>query len=1543
MLYGLINFGTFLTGVVFGILICGVALFHVLVSTKPHDKDDDDSLLVTKKDQNKDSNLPIGLTQHDVNRLNSIIDYLDEVSSPLKSMGTILQKIQGNKDAENGTIDLKMKTIVDLVTLSKLEKEHQDNVSELKDHAKQIKLLSSFLNDMTKAVSSFSKDLNKLASTAKSNMHRNSVIETKEDMIVNAWWQSLQIAMDHLASDQEELASLVTDQLQNVSQQLQEEIGLIEKRLNAEGSRYFSSLRENIQMFEAKLRERDKYKDKMRTASITGTAASLLSSASEQHQKRQQRLKQAEEALVLQTRKLYEAQRDFYLLLPRIASDVQLTVLKSIIETQAQLLRLADGIERAQGNSKSVCRRLRAQLTNAAGSLVQMINSDSRLLPDQATNSADGDSVVGNNSLALDIMLQRQQDRQRERGVKGYEITLQRVLEGLLLQAHPRKEQSAGTEQERIDEADRLHQQGRLDMFSESTACLAANNPTLLPDLPRNFGNHAIGLETCVWFNAFCGRVYRDMAESAYFNAWFRAKLAAMLNKGKRPGYVDAFEVSSLKFGDQPPLLMNVKWFPPPMKRKRRPGANAGVGQSSKSAQNNTNNPDTNDSDDSDDEDVAGGVKMSGADNENEGENEGENDGDPTAPPDGNEYGDDNSHYYAACNADIVFRSGLQFTVATRVWLNWPRDRYASVPIFIHLDLSELQGRVRFGVKRSHSFLSFLKDPLTRISVRSEVGSDRLKLRDIPQVSDFIVRKLKSFIHRKIVHPHAHKFRLIWPRNWWPEGTEHLFTSTTTVPGATSVPETSTPVDTTSLPIQKKESEKVVGADMACQTDIMALGVPDRDLDDMMREAFVDTSYASVIGINNNINNTVNSGAGSSPEPKSSTSSRRPSVAPLPNATILNPTVSVTSAENVQTASHRMERARSMSINPPTVNTQAISSASSVNSAVSTSAAAVGSDSSPPIVPNVTNVAAAVSDGHSSSGTPAKSVNTSTLTLSQQQQQDTQWKGHLRRVANRLQQQWQSQQQEESESESDSDDESSTEKNGPDDDTDVANGDEDQVVHRRLTPRLAEIGDEMEKYRLTLTQPPAAAATVSQPLDDRSAALHMRHCYRKYQDGHRASGSSEGYLLGVDRDDSGSHNDSSAGYPLFLHQQLLHPNRRPRAMSLSEFRPEVLTVLLEDVLEHRDLQISPEEVTGANTTTHSSVEGGVGGYVEDENDRNRGKLLVGFRRARRTASQIKSSSHRQTAGQSNKANKTDHTHVRRSSKPGRTNAGQGHAPPSATSTGISRQRTSTVTGAEFMYQPNLFSSGQRNVSSNPIQAMKRSSTGTASVSRNAAIEEDQDNAEDDALDAAAKWLKSRGKEGMEKAKAKFRQFTSKHFSNSNQDSNAAVSAVNAAHGHTSHTQTSSNHGVSSSSHSQSSSVLSSSPGMLTKLERRLSGKDVFAASSASASVNSQQSSVSAGHSQHRSSFTSGSVKEGSGSESTTPNSMKSLVTSIFRDNNRDRDRDSLHGAPAEDATHVTGNHTSGRVNSMFSKALSSVRQHMQEARNGLNESTHNEK
>ena len=136
----------------------------------------------------------------------------------------------------------------------------------------------------------------------------------------------------------------------------------------------------------------------------------------------------------------------------------------------------------------------------------------------------------------------------------------------------------------------------------------------------------------------------------------------------------------------------------------------------------------------------------------------------------------------------LVSDHAMYVLLYIRLWINWPRDRYASVPVTLHLHLAECSGPIRFGVQRSHSFFSFVGDPVMRINVRNEIGKGVFHLKDLPQISDFVVKKLKSFVHRKIVHPNCHKFRLIWPRHWWPEGTEDCFMDAATAAAAASQP-----------------------------------------------------------------------------------------------------------------------------------------------------------------------------------------------------------------------------------------------------------------------------------------------------------------------------------------------------------------------------------------------------------------------------------------------------------------------------------------------------------------------------------------------------------------------------------------------------------------------------------------------------------------------------------------------------------------------------------------------------------------------------------
>ena len=131
-------------------------------------------------------------------------------------------------------------------------------------------------------------------------------------------------------------------------------------------------------------------------------------------------------------------------------------------------------------------------------------------------------------------------------------------------------------------------------------------------------------------------------------------------------------------------------------------------------------------------------------------------------------------NYDVECTGDILFKSGISFKICTKLFVNWPREKYASIPVLLQLDVIEVAGRVRFGVQKKNSFLSFLNEPHSRFHVHSEVG-EHFKFQDLPKLSQFVIKKIKKFINNRLVHPNMHKFRLVWPRSWWPPGTENEF------------------------------------------------------------------------------------------------------------------------------------------------------------------------------------------------------------------------------------------------------------------------------------------------------------------------------------------------------------------------------------------------------------------------------------------------------------------------------------------------------------------------------------------------------------------------------------------------------------------------------------------------------------------------------------------------------------------------------------------------------------------------------------------------
>ena len=82
-------------------------------------------------------------------------------------------------------------------------------------------------------------------------------------------------------------------------------------------------------------------------------------------------------------------------------------------------------------------------------------------------------------------------------------------------------------------------------------------------------------------------------------------------------------------------------------------------------------------------------------------------------------------------DAKLLFQGGLSFAVTTKLWLNWPRDRYAFLPVRVEIRLTELAGAVRMGVRRHRSFVSFMAEPFSQFEVESTLGQSKTKLQAV--------------------------------------------------------------------------------------------------------------------------------------------------------------------------------------------------------------------------------------------------------------------------------------------------------------------------------------------------------------------------------------------------------------------------------------------------------------------------------------------------------------------------------------------------------------------------------------------------------------------------------------------------------------------------------------------------------------------------------------------------------------------------------------------------------------------------------------------
>jgi hypothetical protein len=257
-------------------------------------------------------------------------------------------------------------------------------------------------------------------------------------------------------------------------------------------------------------------------ASIPVIGGMTLTQSEEENNRRVLKLQTCELALLNSTKRVNEFKNEFKSLMPKIFSSFRATGALSFIRVKMQLMNFAGFLGQQGENTKSITDRFKEHI-----------------------------STMYSSSLATKGI--------KKFAMMGFEPMLQSTLTALSKEWMKRKYFSNDS---RRATSSACPGNSSLNMSLESTACLAACPPTSLPALPTCI-RKSVGQETCVWFNAFSGRVYRDIARSEYFHDWLLEKLTTELNKGVKPGFVDDFVVESVSFGSTPPLLLNILWAAP--------------------------------------------------------------------------------------------------------------------------------------------------------------------------------------------------------------------------------------------------------------------------------------------------------------------------------------------------------------------------------------------------------------------------------------------------------------------------------------------------------------------------------------------------------------------------------------------------------------------------------------------------------------------------------------------------------------------------------------------------------------------------------------------------------------------------------------------------------------------------------------------------------------------------------------------------------------------------------------------------------------------
>lgn len=417
------------------------------------------------------------------------------------------------------------------------EKGFSDAIKFSKEREKHMKDMSSFFGELSKTFTSISREIKKQSATAAS---KATEIKAEEDNFVRGWWLAVADALEQMAGDNDSVSDSLQNDIGESFSYATQVHAIATKRLQGEVAQISSDLKEASAAFEKRQKERDVCREKLNSAyDAIGQQSSILSSLQNPTSsvKRHSRLLESENALTDQSMKLDEVKRIYNDTLSRIMVDMNYSTIQMSLEIMEGALKMTNIIDNAYGKSKSITQRLRTAVVYG---------------------------LMGGRDMSKFLTFEPELQKLIENIISHHnlETTSSSTPTAVSTSSPSSKSSSASASSSATPEI--AIPFPKMDMTTEGATILAATSPVLLPHLPPSF-NASVGSETCVWFNALTGRLYRDMGNSSIFADWFCEKCTFMLNRGKKPvNFLGDFVVANVVFGRTPPLLSNVKWAPAP-------------------------------------------------------------------------------------------------------------------------------------------------------------------------------------------------------------------------------------------------------------------------------------------------------------------------------------------------------------------------------------------------------------------------------------------------------------------------------------------------------------------------------------------------------------------------------------------------------------------------------------------------------------------------------------------------------------------------------------------------------------------------------------------------------------------------------------------------------------------------------------------------------------------------------------------------------------------------------------------------------------------